>query len=124
MASGALSSGAAAGDGGGPRFGCRRRNSWLGVCPKCWICSSTACVNYIDEHKHLFVSNLWLGTVRTEHCVHTCCSQHKTHIVLARLQTPESDSADPVPSKLPCTNHNEKVASLCFVAVRVCSFRI
>lgn len=36
IASGALSSGCAAAGGGGPRFGCRRRNSCAGVCPK-WL---------------------------------------------------------------------------------------
>ena len=42
MASGPLSSGCSAGAGGGPRGGCRRLNSCMGVCPKWRICSSTA----------------------------------------------------------------------------------
>jgi hypothetical protein len=46
MASGALSSGCVAGGGGGPRRGCRRRNSCAGVCPKWLIWSSMACAHH------------------------------------------------------------------------------
>ncbi len=42
MASGPLSRGWMLGGGGGPLLGCLRLNSWLGVCPKWLIWSSTA----------------------------------------------------------------------------------
>ena len=42
MASGPFSKGWTLGGGGGPLLGCLRRKSWLGVCPKWLIWSSTA----------------------------------------------------------------------------------
>lgn len=64
MTSGPLRSGCAVGGGGGPRRGCRRRKSWLGVCPKWLIWSSTAlrCLPHTQMQASVSM-----------HCMRTAC---------------------------------------------------